>query len=77
MPRILSNARILLVGKKIASVGYGDVKGIPYPLIILEDGTQILAQMDDECNGPGSLALTGGTNKLSSFDDILCATSYQ
>jgi hypothetical protein len=61
MPRILELAQTL-VGKSIAQIGYIDEDGVKYPIIVLDDGTELVAQMDDEDNGPG--ALTFGSEML-------------
>jgi hypothetical protein len=67
MPGILKQAQ-RLVGRTIAQIGYvkenSEYDGVQYfPTIVLDDGTELVAQQDDECNGPGSLAFG---------DNILC-----
>jgi hypothetical protein len=56
MPGFLEAAQ-KMVGKTIAGIGYREMYGEFYPVIILDDGTEILTQTDDECNGPGVLYL--------------------
>jgi hypothetical protein len=55
MPRILKLAQTL-VGKKIAQIGYIREHGQCWPIVVLDDGTELVAQADDEANGPGSLS---------------------
>ena len=62
MPSILKEAQ-KLVGLRIAQIGYISEDGENWPVIILEDGTELRALRDDECNGPGSLAF-GDNNML-------------
>lgn len=54
MPGILELAQTL-VGKTIAQIGYVNEDDQYWPIIILDDGTELVAQQDDEGNGPGSL----------------------
>lgn len=61
MPGILAEAQ-KLVGLKIAQIGYISEDGENWPVVILEDGTELRAMRDDEINGPGSLAF--GNNML-------------
>ena len=63
MPRILSEFQKLVVGKTIVQAGYvhfddqegGGVPSGAWPFLLLNDKTLILAQADDEMNGPGVL----------------------
>lgn len=73
MPRVILNARGLLIGRRIVDLGYinyvDPFSGERYqPCLVLDDGTKILAQMDDENNGPGVLALE---NK-DGYGELLC-----
>lgn len=44
-----------LKGRKIEDVGYAIDKeeGMAWPMLILDDGTQVIINRDDEGNGPG------------------------
>lgn len=72
MPKIVSHAQLLLVGRKIVAVGYHENGGEVWPCLILDDNTRITASMDDEGNGPGSLFIEGVED-----GETLCATSLK
>ncbi len=57
MPDILKKAQDLLVGKRIETVGYLVDAGRVWPVLVLDDGSRIVAMYDDEGNGPGSIHL--------------------
>lgn len=67
-PEIVPNARRALVGKAIKEVGYAYLGGEAFPAIILTDGTSIIAQCDDEMNGPGVLNIATPHGK----ETLLC-----
>jgi hypothetical protein len=56
MPRILKMAQTL-VGQKIAQIGYIEEHGEYWPIVVLENGVELVAQQDDEGNGPGALTI--------------------
>lgn len=67
MPKILKGFTTAVLGKKIVQVGYVALGDIPYPVLILDDGSSILAGRDDEGNGPGVFDWAGaksGAEKL-------------
>ena len=72
MPRILTNAQDLLVGRTIKAVGYLDMDGQPWPCVVLDNGTTLTDSRDDEGNGPGSLFIDG-----KATSEMLCATSIK
>jgi len=63
MPRLISEARTALIGKTIKHVGYVYMDGQAWPCLIMEDGTSVLAQCDDEMNGPGVLNIAAETTE--------------
>lgn len=69
MNRLLTGFRRAVIGKRITGVGYLDLHGEPYPVLVLEDGESIICQCDDEGNGPGTLS-------LGNSDAVLCRTSF-
>lgn len=66
MPRFLAAFRHATLNKRIVNAGYVDFDGQLWPILRLEDGTEIIAGRDDECNGPGVL--------LGPGDAELCRT---
>jgi len=67
-PEIVPTARRALEGKVIKEVGYTYLGGEAFPAIILTDGTSIIAQCDDEMNGPGVLNIATPDDK----ETLLC-----
>lgn len=57
MPRIVKAFEKGVVGRKIVQIGYVALGDEPYPVLILDDGTTVMALQDDEGNGPGSSLL--------------------
>jgi hypothetical protein len=53
MPRLMTNFRLAVLGRKIVDVGYLIMDGEAFPCIALDNGDSIIIQRDDECNGPG------------------------
>jgi hypothetical protein len=53
MPDILHRFAKLAVGQKIKAVGYVVIEKTPWPALQLDNGEIIMAQRDDEGNGPG------------------------
>ncbi len=72
MPGIVKAFEKGVVGKKIVKIGYVAMGDVPYPVLVLDDGTTIMALSDDECNGPGSLDFCAKNEKDNA---LLCRTS--
>lgn len=53
MPDILRRFSKIVVGQRIRAVGYVVMDRTPWPAIELDSGEIIMAQADDEGNGPG------------------------
>lgn len=66
MPRILAEFREAVIGRKIVDAGYCIIDGQPYPMLVLDDWSDLLIQADDECNRPGTITNSKG--------DKLCHT---
>ncbi len=66
-PSIIRDAQSALLGKTVANVGYVYVGGEAYPCIKFTDGTSIVANCDDEGNGPGVLEIGYTVNGRSAF----------
>lgn len=76
MTKLMAKFHTAVVGKRIKRVGYVVMSGELYPCLVLDDAveTAIIAQRDDECNGPGVLHVEGENNDASSF---LCECSLK
>jgi hypothetical protein len=71
MPGIIESAKSALLGRTVERVGYMSLGGDAYPAIFFTDGTNVIAQCDDECNGPGALSIVTAKGK----ETILCETT--
>lgn len=74
MPRIIEGFSKQVFGRTIAGAGYITLGGAAWPCLILDNRAIIIAQADDEGNGPGVLWGAG-----TGFDgtQLLCHTTLK
>ena len=72
MPEILKKAQDALLGKTVKTVGYAvESDGEAFPCIEFNDGTLLIIQRDDECNGPGAGSIVRNGKQVA----FLCETA--
>lgn len=73
MPGIVTAFQKAVVGRRIVKAGYAQLMNDErevWPCLILDDGSILLVQCDDEANGPGVITATTHTSEA-----VLCQTS--
>ncbi len=75
MPGIVTAFQQAVVGKRIVKAGYAQLMNDEqevWPCLILDDGSILVVQCDDEANGPGVMTATTQTGEA-----VLCETSLR
>jgi len=73
MPGIVTEFTKAVVGKRVKHVGYVLMDRQCWPCLVFEDGTNIIAQCDDEANGPGVLSYSDKGQPVQ----LLCETQFK
>ena len=75
MPDIVTAFQQAVVGKRVVKAGYAQLMNDEqevWPCLILEDGSILIVQRDDEANGPGVMTVTTRTGEAG-----LCQTALR